>query len=226
MRNRVKWGVGVVVGLALLIPLGTFVFIHFVEGTTPARLSLSSTRATSSSAAAGDLTGTWRPTRASQVGYRVKEILFGQSHVAVGRTSQVSGTLVIDGDTVNGVDLRVDMASVASDQDRRDNQFRGRIMDVATYPTATFKLAAPIHLPSTSDSAAITVRATGALTLHGTTKHVTVDLKARRNGATIEVNGLIPITFVDWGIANPSFGPISTDDHGELELLVVFARAA
>ena len=70
------------------------------------------------------------------------------------------------------------------------------------------------------------MKATGTLTLHGTTKPVTIDLEARRNGTTIEVNGLVPITFADWAIPNPSFGPISMDDHGELELLVVFARAA
>ena len=233
MRRRLKWVVAGVVGLAVLIPLGTFVFVHVVEGSTPARLSLSSIPATTGASAtdpvtgtaAGDLTGAWRPTSASQVGYRVKEILFGQSHVAVGRTNKVSGTLAISGDTVTGVDLSVDMASVASDQDRRDNQFRGRIMDVATYPTAMFKLAAPIRVPSTAGSTTVALKATGTLTLHGTTKRVTIDLEARRNGATIEVNGLVPITFADWGIPNPSFGPISTDDHGELELLVVFARA-
>jgi len=233
MRKRLRWVLGGVVALALLIPLGTFVFIHFVEGSTPARLSLSSAPATTdpssratTGTATGDVAGTWRPTSASQVGYRIKEILFGQSHVAVGRTNRVSGSLVIAGDTVTGVDLGVDMASVASDQDRRDNQFRGRIMDVATYPTATFKLTSPIRLPSGAGSATVTVKAGGALPLHGTTKQVTVELKARRNGDTIEVNGLVPITFADWGIPNPSFGPISTDDHGELELLVVFARAA
>ena len=42
----------------------------------------------------------------------------------------------------------------------------------------------------------------------------------------LEVNGTIPITFDDWGIPNPSFGPISTENHGEIELLVVFERAS
>ena len=48
-------------------------------------------------------------------------------------------------------------------------------------------------------------------------------LKARRNGANIEVNGTIPITFAEWNIPNPSFGPAETEDHGELEFLLVFA---
>src|SRR5207249_9836308 len=114
------------------------------------------------------------------------------------------GMLTIDGTTVQKVDLTVDMASVSSDKDRRDNQFRGRIMNVATYPTATFVLAKPIQLPRVpNDTSIVEATATGKLTLHGTTKTVTVPLKARRNRSTLVVNGTIPITFDDYGIPNP-----------------------
>lgn len=47
---------------------------------------------------------------------------------------------------------------------------------------------------------------------------------ARRNGATIEVTGSLTVVFDEWGIPNPSTGPVSTEDHGELELLLVFGR--
>jgi hypothetical protein len=98
---------------------------------------------------------------------------------------------------------------------------------VATYPTSTFKLTQPIDLGDLPDDGEqITVPATGELNLRGTTKTVTVDLAARRNGADIEVNGSIPIVFAEWNIPSPSFGPVTTEDHGELELLVVFARQA
>jgi hypothetical protein len=30
--------------------------------------------------------------------------------------------------------------------------------------------------------------------------------------------------FADYNIPNPTFGPVSTDDHGVLELLVVFQK--
>jgi hypothetical protein len=53
----------------------------------------------------------------------------------------------------------------------------------------------------------------------------TVDLTARRRATTVEVAGAIPVVFADYGIPNPSFGPVSTDDHGELEFLVVFSRS-
>jgi hypothetical protein len=33
------------------------------------------------------------------------------------------------------------------------------------------------------------------------------------------------VTFADYGIPEPSFGPATVEDHGEVELLVVFTRA-
>jgi len=51
-------------------------------------------------------------------------------------------------------------------------------------------------------------------------------LAAQRSGNTIQVSGSIPITFADWSIPNPSFGPVTTQDHGTLEFLVNFAKAA
>ena len=68
--------------------------------------------------------------------------------------------------------------------------------------------------------------ATGKLTLHGVTKDISVDLKARLNGSNLEVNGTIPITFADYGISNPSGGPASVGDNGEIELLLVFQKTA
>ncbi len=54
---------------------------------------------------------------------------------------------------------------------------------------------------------------------------MTFDIIAQRNGATIETNGTIPITFADYGIPAPSFGPAEVGDHGELEFLVTFTRS-
>lgn len=232
MAKRWRWALAGLVALVVLIPVGTYVYIHFVEGDAPDRLALAPTTASTVRSGAtgtgtqGGVSGTWRPTSASQVGYRVKEVLFGQGHDAVGRTNKVTGTLTVDGTTVTATTLSVDMTSVTSDERRRDNQFQGRIMDTATYPTATFRLTRPIQLDQLPAGATpAPARAVGDLTLRGKTRPVTVDLTARRNGAQLEVNGTIPIAFGEWGIPNPSFGPVTTEDHGVLELLVVFQRA-
>jgi hypothetical protein len=49
---------------------------------------------------------------------------------------------------------------------------------------------------------------------------VTFRLTGRYTGSTIQVTGSIPITFADWNISNPSFGPAQTVDHGVLEFLL------
>lgn len=238
MGKRVVWIVGgIVLALVVLVTAGTYVYIHYIEDEGPPPLSLTDPAATAGSQPStpgdatappsGPIAGTWKATTGSQAGYRVQEILFGQSAEAVGRTDKVSGSMTIDATTVTAVTVSVDMASVTSDQGRRDNQFRGRIMDTATYPTATFALTEPIPLPTVpGDSTPVNVKATGDLTLHGVTRQVQADLAARRNGPNIEVSGSIPITFADYSIPNPSFGPAKTEDHGELELLVVFAPSA
>lgn len=208
--------------LAVVVPAGALIYYKFILDDAPPPLKLPTSVAPSS----GTLAGTWHPTSDSQFGYRVNEVLFGQSKAAAGRTNQVTGSLVIDGDKVMSTELTVDMASVHSDAAQRDGQFRGRIMNVSKFPTATFKLSDPIALPGTGDNGqAVTVQARGDLTLRGTTKEVTIDLSAVRDGANFTVKGTVPIVFADWNIPNPTFGPATTEDHGQIEFLVVFSKS-
>jgi polyisoprenoid-binding protein YceI len=218
------------VAVAVLVVGGTYVYIHFIKDDPPAKLTLEvdpsdSTTGGTAATDTSDPSGTWKAGAGSQAGYRVKEVLFGQSTTAVGRTSDVTGELAIDGTTVSSAKVVVDMTTVKSDEDRRDSQFHGRVMDTATFPTATFELSRPIDLGTLpAAGATVSQQASGKLTLRGTTRDVTVTLTARRTGTKIEVQGSIPITFADWEIPNPSFGPAQTEDHGELEFLVAFTR--
>jgi len=161
------------------------------------------------------------------VGYRVDEVLFGQNVTATGRTRDVVGTLVFDGSTLTNADFTALMATVTSDESRRDGQFRGRIMAVDEFPEATFTLTQPIALDAVpSEGEVVTLSAMGDLTVRGTTKSVTFDLKAFHSAGTITVTGEIPIVFDEWGVPNPTGGPATTEDHGSMEFLLTFARAA
>lgn len=216
----------VVVALGVLVVGGTFVYINVIREDAPDRFSLEADETGGTDDAGGDISGTYAAGTGSEAGYRVDEVLFGQNATAAGRTSDVTGSLVIDGTTVDTATVEVDMTTVTSDKDRRDNQFKGRIMDVETYPTSTFELAEPIELSSVpATGALVTETAVGDLTLHGTTKRVTVELTAKRTAAGIEVTGSIPITFADYEIPSPSLPGITTEDHGELEFLVMFTKA-
>ncbi len=227
-RHWGRWLIGAIVVVALVVVGGPFVFFHFIEGPAPPPLSLSSEGsttvprgATTTSGTPAALNGVWDVTTGSQAGYRVQEILFGQSHTAVGRTTAVTGNLTISTTTVTDGRFSVDLTKVTSDESLRDEQFQGRIMDTATYPTATFVLTRPISLGKVpAEGVEISEQATGTLTMHGVTRPVTFHLTARRSGDLIEVSGSIPITFADWNIANPSGGPAETGNTGIMEFLI------
>jgi polyisoprenoid-binding protein YceI len=225
MRKSVKWivaGVVAVVVLALAVP---FVYIHFIKGDPPPKLSLDQV-ATSAGAPLTGIDGTWSLTGDSVAGYRIKEILLGQSTEAVGRTSKVTGQLTASGTAISAATFSVDMASVTSDDGTRDGQFRGRIMNTSQFPTATFTLTSPIDIGSVPpDGQEIAVKATGDLTLHGVTKSVIFDLNAKLSGQNINVAGSTTIVFADYDIDNPSSGAAKTGDDGLLEVLLVFAKS-
>jgi polyisoprenoid-binding protein YceI len=249
-RKVAMWVGGAIVALVVLVVGGTWAYIHVFSSdpepafsldsagttaapsdpsagaaaTTAAAATTPPSAAPSSSTAANGSGDAWTVATGSEAGYRVKEVLFGQSTTAVGRTSDVAGSLTLSGSSVTAAEFTVDMTTVQSDKSQRDGQFHNRIMDTSSFPTSTFTLTQPIELGSVpSEGAPITASATGDLTLRGTTKSVTFDVQAIKNGSSIQVVGQIPIVFADWGIPNPSFGPASTDDNGILEFSLVLS---
>ena len=235
-RSWKPWVIGGVIAFLVLAVGGPFVYFHFVEGKSPGKLTLpavtTTTRApgaaggSTTPATAAALAGTWKIGKGSTVGYRVQETLVGQSHTAVGRTSSVTGSMTISGTTVTKASFSVDMTTFTSngpDHGIRDDQFQHRIMDTASYPTATFVLTKPIDLaPVPADGTVKSYPATGRLTMHGTTRTATIPLNSRRTGNAIAVQGVLPVTFSDFNISNPSGGPASVGDSGQLELLLQF----
>ena len=194
-------------------------------GTTTAEVSVAVTTVPDEAPAAGAASA-WVATADSTVGYRVTEVLFGVDTEGVGRTNTVDGSLTIEGTTLTTTDFSVEVATIESDDSRRDSQFRGRIMSADEFPTATFALTAPIELGTEPvDGVEVAVSASGDLTLRGVTKAVTFDLTAKVENGRIGVLGAIPVVFADYGIANPSTGGITTEDNGLLEFILVFEPA-
>lgn len=170
--------------------------------------------------------GDWVATSASEFGYRVEEVLAGVNTTAVGRSNEIQGALTIDGTTATVVDVTVEIDSMASDKAVRDGQFRGRIMNAAEFPTAQFRITEPIdfgRIPVGDEQ--ITASATGELTLRGVTNPVTFDVTAQTTDGRIGVLGSIPVVFDDFEIPAPSMGPVSVEDNGLVEFVLVFERA-
>ena len=143
----------IVAAVVLVAVVAPFVYLNFIKSDAPAPLSIGATDSSSAapssgSAAPSDASGSWQVSDGSVVGYRVDEVLFGQSAEAVGRTEDVTGSLSVAGTSITEAELTADMTTVTSDEDRRDEQFNDRIMETATFPTATFALTEPIELGS------------------------------------------------------------------------------
>jgi polyisoprenoid-binding protein YceI len=205
-RSKLTWVIGGMVGVLVLAAAvvvgGTYIYIHFIEGPAPKPLALPKVTTPKHSDTS--------PTSVAS------------------RTNSVTGSITVDGTSVDTAAFTAQMANVHSDQSQRDNQFDGRIMDVASYPTATFTLTSPISLGKIpAVGATVHETATGNLMLHGQTHAVTFPVSAQYTGTAIDVNGSIPVTFADYGISNPSFaGTVTTDSHGTLEFLLIMDRSS
>jgi polyisoprenoid-binding protein YceI len=244
MSNKVKIILASLVAVILLGGFGVWYFVFRDDAPPKASLAAidasaqgpttTSSHGSSSSSGSDDgssaaLDGTWKVQQGQDVfvGYRVLELFAGDriKKTAAGRTAAVNGTMTIAGTTVDKVDITADVTKLKSDQARRDSAIANRGLQTSQFPQATFTLTKPITLPSTAKGKEIDVTAVGNLTLHGRTKPVNVELQAELDGNVVKVAGSTPITFADYGIEPievPGF--VKTDDHGSMELQLVFTK--
>jgi polyisoprenoid-binding protein YceI len=253
MKTWVKWTIAGGVLAVVGVVVGFLIWVNFIKADAPERFTLeaattttviatttttttepadeadaatTTTASTTTVPATAATDGSWVVGDGSAVGYRVVEVLFGVDTEGVGRTDQVTGQLTLAGSQVTDGSFEADLRTVVSDENRRDNQFRGRLMDTENFPTGTFTLTAPIELGSVpADATPVTATATGELTLRGVTNPVTVDIQAQKNGDTIQVVGSTDVVFADYGIPQPEAPGITTQDHGLLEFDLRLARA-
>jgi polyisoprenoid-binding protein YceI len=197
----------------------------------PATTAGQATGTTTQAEGAATADGTWRVSDdgSSYVGYRVREQLafLDSPNEAVGRSTAVTGTMEVAGDTVEAVRIEADLTQLTSDEDRRDNAIRQRGLESQRYPTATLELVEPIRLgsPPVQDEE-VRGQGRGRLTVHGVTREVDLDLTGRWSGSTIQVVGQFPVKMSDYQIEPPRFGPVvSIEDSLAVDFKLVFERA-
>lgn len=163
----------------------------------------------------------------SFAGYRVEEELarIGAT-TAVGRSTVLTGSLVFDGAAITEVVIEVDLTALTSDDSRRDGALRRQALETNTYPTTTFTLTEPIPIDAVpAEGVALSVTATGDLTLHGVTREVQIPMEGQLVGDRVAVVGSLEIIFADYDMDTPSaFIVLAIDDHGIMEFQLVFER--
>ncbi len=230
--RRTPWVIAALVIVPLAVLAG--IYLLFFTDDSPEELTLSDPPATqgTTTGSASTLAGTWNVAEGSVAGYRVKEKLASlpaQSD-AVGRTESVTGrvTLRADGSRLvaEGITVEVDVSTLESDEDRRDNRVRSAL-DTDRSPTATFTTTAPVTLPDNIASGGdVTADVTGDLTIRGVTKEVTIPLQLRVTGTQAEVVGSSTFPFSDFEIPPPNIGGfVSVESDATLEFKLLLARA-
>lgn len=159
--------------------------------------------------------------------YRVREQLARMDfpNDAIGRTSRIEGLLIIgaDGRIVRDSSrFVVDLASMESDQARRDNYVRRNTLETATYPHAVFVPATVRGLPAAAQAVTpgeYTFELLGDLTVHGVTKPATWQVTARfAPGGEVTGSATTSFTFGDFGMTIPRVAIVlSVDDLIRLE---------
>jgi polyisoprenoid-binding protein YceI len=238
-RGR-KIGVGVAATVVAVLAVGGFLAWQVFGGDAPAPVSLSSLSLPPVSSASGappaSLDGTWTIDDATGsladgsstfAGYRIEEQLSSiGTNTAVGRTQQVTGSMTIAGTRITALTVNVDMTSLQSDDDRRDNQLRTRGLETDAFPTATFELTKPVNVGTKPQQGEqIQLTATGDLTLHGVTKSVQVPITAQWSGDRIAAIAHVEVALADYQIT-PSTGflVLSIADTGTIEMQLLFTK--
>jgi polyisoprenoid-binding protein YceI len=141
--------------------------------------------------------------------YRVREQLVGRDlpNDVIGETKEVTGRLFVepDGRVIrDSSKIVVQVASLKSDQSRRDNYLRRNTLETAKYPTVevvpqTFSgITSPIA-PGTSREFSLVAN----VTIHGVTRPTTWQVTARAEGKDVVGTAKTSFTFKDFNLEQP-----------------------
>jgi hypothetical protein len=212
-RRRWPW---ILAGTALPVLCLLAAAVYFVV--TPRAAAPLALPRSAAAAPAGPVSGTWSVASGSVAGFRVRASAVGIGHDVVGRTSAVSGAIVLSGDWVTSAQLRIGLTGIRVDG-RSQPQFT-QSLRTRQHPVATFHLTEVTTLSRAfSSGAVVTRRAAGFLFLNGTACPVTATISARRDGSELQVAGQIPVELAYWGIQAPAGAGLlgALADHGEAE---------
>ncbi len=142
----------------------------------------------------------------------------------VGSTQAIEGQLELNLDDLSAPlganHFTVDMTTLKTDQDRRDNWIRKNGPDFNSYPTAEFTATGVAGMPeSYTPGEEIEFQLSGDLTIREVTQPVTFDVNASIDGDTLSGVATARLLMSDFGIDPPNFAnTLTVDDEFGLEI--------
>jgi polyisoprenoid-binding protein YceI len=169
----------------------------------------------------------------SEVRYRVREQLvsFNFPNDAVGSTKAVDGQVVLDGQgrVVAGESrFTVDVRTLRSDAERRDNYIRRRTLETERYPTVVLVpvefRGLPAPLPQAGTAAFELI---GDLTVRDATRRTTWQTTASFTGPEVSLEAWTAFRFEDVRLPIPRVSVVlSVEDNIRLEADLVLRRGS
>ncbi len=152
----------------------------------------------------------------SEASYSVQEQFLNRDlpNDAVGKTKSVQGSfLLISGaqPVINNLKMTVDLRTLTSDEQRRDNSIKDRWLESNTYPNAVFE-AKDVKVPSGQGE--VTFNMTGNMTIHGVTRQETFKVTGKLSGDTITGKATTNILMKNYGFDAPTISGILTVKDG------------
>jgi polyisoprenoid-binding protein YceI len=234
MKKRYIWLGGA--GLALVIIVAGMMYTaHFASAVDQSQTHIAS----------GAVTATGTPIPASGLhtfqivsaqttaSYSVYENLVFQNkpnNDAIGTTHSVQGSFHIRtgaSPLVAAMNVTVDLRTLQSDAQRRDNYVQRNTLQTDTYPNATFISVSTQGLPTSyTDGQTVHFQLTGNLTMHGKTNKEVFDVQGKVVGKTITGTATSTIYMTDFGIQPPDLANIAIAQNKVLITITFTAKEA
>ena len=201
-------------GCVVALAAGAFAVVYFVlfPTSSPKPLTLSKSPAVVAVSSSSRLAGRWTIANGSVAGYRVREKLgfLPAEDDAVGRTSNITGYATVSERnrvvTITSASFTVAVNTLKSDQEMRDQHIRTIGLQSDTYPTATFRLTAPVVLPASALDGSNVRASTGVFKIHGTARTETLPVQMRLSRSSIEAAGSLTFPWSRFDMTAPSVG--------------------
>ncbi len=178
-----------------------------------------------------DVDGTWQVELLdgsdAGVGYRILEdVPIGGPEEVVARTQTVTGTLEIADGELTSAEVTVDMGSLRSSNQLRDDIVAADYLEVPSFPTATLVITDPAGIPlpeAVGEQVSFDVEAD--LTIHGVTRSVTVPGDGLLVDDAIEIVGTVDILLTDFDVTPPDLLGRTVRDEAVVEFKLRFVPA-
>ena len=156
----------------------------------------------------------------TEASYSVQEQFLSQDLPvqAVGKTNAVEGQFQFSQDgqpTGEVTSIKVDLRTLTSDSQRRDNAIKTRWLESETYPFAEFVSTEAQNLPASyNEGDEVSFKLVGDITIRDVTKPVTFDVTGALQGDTVTGTATTLIYMKDFGFEAPNIAGVLTVQDG------------